>query len=389
MKSKSRTTAMVRFVSLFMAVIVLVSGCGNTNADNMNAGNSQQSSETGDVSVDTESGDIVGDGATEDTETEGTEGTEEPTTPPEPELSEEEKFWLTRLTANPDTFLNVRQAASTDSAVVGRLKKGDVAIIVEKGAEWTKIISGKVEGYVFNEFCLFGEEAKTLAKKYATVTATTTATSLNLRTEPSTTSRAMTQLEKGTKIKVKTDADVENGWLAVYYGNGVYYISAEYATLEEILNTGMTTAEVQEQARIEAERKKAEEKALQKAKEQAAIDNASDLELLAALIWCEAGAEPYEAQLAVGACVMNRVKHRHYPNTMRGVIFQKNQFEPYGNGKVARALMSGAPSASCRKAAAAALAGEDNTGGCRSFRLASTGLQGVVYGKIVFISNTP
>ena len=119
------------------------------------------------------------------------------------------------------------------------------------------------------------------------------------------------------------------------------------------------------------------------------VDKATDLELLAALIYCEAGAEPYEAQLAVGACVINRMKHRHYPDTIKGVIFQKNQFTPAMSGKVARILISGKTTASCKKAAAAALAGEDNTSGCRSFRIASTGRKGIVYGKIVFFSNTP
>ena len=33
MKSNLRITASARFVSLFMAVILLVSGCGNANAD--------------------------------------------------------------------------------------------------------------------------------------------------------------------------------------------------------------------------------------------------------------------------------------------------------------------------------------------------------------------
>ncbi|MGN1156815.1 MAG: cell wall hydrolase, partial [Agathobacter sp.] len=165
--------------------------------------------------------------------------------------------------------------------------------------------------------------------------------------------------------------------------------SADYVSVAVELSVGMTMEEIKEQQRLEEERKKAEAAAKQKAKEQAAVDKASDLELLAALIYCEAGAESYEAQLAVGACVVNRMKHRNYPDTIKEVIFQKNQFTPAGSGKVARVLLTGKTTSSCLKAAAAALAGEDNTGGCRSFRLASTGRKGIVYGKIVFFSNTP
>ena len=126
---------------------------------------------------------------------------------------------------------------------------------------------------------------------------------------------------------------------------------------------------------------------MQAAKEQIALDEATDLELLATIIWCESGAEPYEAQLAVGACVVNRKEHKNYPNSIKKVILQKNQFSPVGSGWFIKALMRGDASASCYKAAKAALAGEDNTNGCRSFRKASTGRPGVVYGKIVFFSN--
>ena len=71
------------------------------------------------------------------------------------------------------------------------------------------------------------------------------------------------------------------------------------------------------------------------------------------------------------------------------VLFQKSQFSPVGSGWFIKALMRGDASESCYKAAKAALAGEDNTNGCRSFRKASTGRPGVIYGKIVFFSNTP
>ena len=45
---------------------------------------------------------------------------------------------------------------------------------------------------------------------------------------------------------------------------------------------------------------------------------AGDLELLAALIECEAGGEPYEGKLAVGSVVLNRVASSHFPNSVVG-----------------------------------------------------------------------
>ena len=51
-----------------------------------------------------------------------------------------------------------------------------------------------------------------------------------------------------------------------------------------------------------------------------------ELDLLARLIFSESGIESYETQLKVGSVVMNRVDSPHFPNTIREVIYQKNQF---------------------------------------------------------------
>ena len=55
---------------------------------------------------------------------------------------------------------------------------------------------------------------------------------------------------------------------------------------------------------------------------------AGDLDLLAAIIYCEAGNQPYIGQVAVGNVVMNRVKSAVFPNTILEVIYQKRQFSP-------------------------------------------------------------
>ena len=53
-----------------------------------------------------------------------------------------------------------------------------------------------------------------------------------------------------------------------------------------------------------------------------------DRYLLANLIYCEAGGEPYDGQLAVASVVINRVRSSVYPNTVVGVIYQNKQFSP-------------------------------------------------------------
>ena len=51
-----------------------------------------------------------------------------------------------------------------------------------------------------------------------------------------------------------------------------------------------------------------------------------ELELLAHLIYAEAGDQSDDCQRATGNVVLNRMAHRYYPNTMYGVIYQKGQY---------------------------------------------------------------
>lgn len=109
----------------------------------------------------------------------------------------------------------------------------------------------------------------------------------------------------------------------------------------------------------------------------------ADVELLAALIECEAGYTNYDALLAVGAVVVNRMKHSFYPNTVRGVIFQPGQFPPATNGKVDQVMERGVKTL-CVQAATDALNGKSNVEDCISFRAASSGRPGTVIGSNVF-----
>lgn len=113
------------------------------------------------------------------------------------------------------------------------------------------------------------------------------------------------------------------------------------------------------------------------------VPNASDLELFAALIECEAGSSYYEGMLAVASVVVNRMNHPSYPNTLRGVILQSGQFPPAYNGKVDRILQRGIKD-SCLQAAQDALNGKNNVGPCLQFRSASSGHAGTVIGGNVF-----
>ena len=109
-----------------------------------------------------------------------------------------------------------------------------------------------------------------------------------------------------------------------------------------------------------------------------------DRYLLANLIYCEAGAEPYEGKVAVGAVVMNRVKSTVFPNTITGVIYQNKQFSPVLDGHLALALAQDRATPECYQAADEAMAGLTNVGNCVFFRTPIEGLTGISIGGHIF-----
>lgn len=111
---------------------------------------------------------------------------------------------------------------------------------------------------------------------------------------------------------------------------------------------------------------------------------ANDRYLLANLIYCEAGGEPYEGQVAVGAVVMNRVLSAKFPNTITGVIYQNNQFSPVKSGRLALALNVNKATEKCYRAADEAMAGVTNVGSCLFFRTPIPGLTGISIGGHIF-----
>ena len=93
-----------------------------------------------------------------------------------------------------------------------------------------------------------------------------------------------------------------------------------------------------------------------------------DRYLLANLIYCEAGGEPYAGQVAVGSVVINRVLSSVYPDTVTGVIYQNKQFSPVASGRLALALAEGRATGSCYQAADEVMKGTTNVGNCVYFR---------------------
>lgn len=68
----------------------------------------------------------------------------------------------------------------------------------------------------------------------------------------------------------------------------------------------------------------------------------TNLELLAALLECECGGQPYNAQVAVGNVVFNRILSPRWQTTLYDVIMGRGQFTPVDNGYLAIVLAKGA-----------------------------------------------
>lgn len=84
-----------------------------------------------------------------------------------------------------------------------------------------------------------------------------------------------------------------------------------------------------------------------------------DIWLMAKMIHAEARGESDMGQLAVGAVIMNRMKSDLFPNTMSGVLYQKNQFTAVQDGQ----FHSLNPDQRAMDAAQKAALGQDPTGG--------------------------
>ena len=281
------------------------------------------------------------------------------------EEAEKEKSDL--VMADVQIALNVRAEASEDSEKVGLLYKDCGGRILERKDGWTKLESGDLVGWASDEYLLFDEEAEALAGEVGNLIIVNETETLRVRQEPNTDAEVLGLLAQNDALNVVEVLDDE--WIKVDFYHDDAYVLAEFVDVDFIIDEGETMDVIrQREEEEEAARKKAMQEA-DRAATQAVIADANDVKLLAALIYCEAGSESYQGQLAVGAVVMNRVKSGAYPNTVSGVIYASGQFTPALNGKVARIYNTDIPS-SCYTAAQEAMAGATNVGGATHFRRA-------------------
>ena len=127
--------------------------------------------------------------------------------------------------------------------------------------------------------------------------------------------------------------------------------------------------EVLEQIRFREEEAK-------KAAEEAARQERISLEkLMASIIFCEAGNQSHEGQVAVGAVIMNRVRDGAFPDTVEEVVYQSGQFGPVATGWLDKVRSTDGYTEAAMQAARDVLAGANPIGNCLYFDQGGYGMQ--------------
>ena len=196
----------------------------------------------------------------------------------------------TLVMARVNEYVNIRLDADQDSEKVGVLYKDCGGDVLEKNDEWTKIKSGDVTGWIKNQYLYFGKEAEELARDVGVLTAYSETETLRVRKEPSLDAGIVGLLADGQAVEAIAE---EGDWVRVSYEGETGFVSAEYVRVEFGIDTAESMAAIREREEAERARAAAEAQSRKVQQKEAVLASATELEILAALIQCEAGGEPY------------------------------------------------------------------------------------------------
>ena len=295
----------------------------------------------------------------------------------------------TFVMANVNEYVNIRKDADKDAEKLGVMYKDCGGEIVERQGDWTKIKSGDVTGWVSNEYLYFGDDAESQAKEVGKLTAYSDTETLRVRKDPDLDGEVVGLLANGEAVEAVSESD---GWVEVKYDGDTAYVSADYVDVRYDVEEAESMASIKAREAAEVKKKEAAVLAAQKSAQaeanrvtlkNAVLATASEQDILAALVQCEAGGESYEGQLAVGSVVMNRVRSGGYPGTITDVIYASGQFTPANSSKMSNLILNQNIKASCRQAAQEVLNGVCNVGDALHFKRAGN-KEGLVIGAHVF-----
>lgn len=288
---------------------------------------------------------------------------------------------------NVTSKLNVREEPDKEAKTIGALYADCGGRVLERKNGWAKIRSGNLVGWASDEYLAFGDDAKAIASEVGTTLGTVLVNGLTVRKESTKKASSYGILSQGDVVEVYGMAD--NGYLAIAYEGYDGYVSGEYVKLTFIIDEGETNEEIAarekaEREAAEAAKRESEARKAQLDAERVAVSSTyTDLQMLAAIIYTEAGNQPYDGQVAVGAVVLNRVKSPAYPNSVAGVLYASGQFSPVRSGRFAKCLDKGSYE-KCMKAAQDAMNGVNPIGIACHFHRKGSRTEGIVIGDHIF-----
>ena len=319
--------------------------------------------------------------------------------------------------------INVREAADTDSKIVGKMNDGAVAVVNSTDGDWLNITSGDVTGYVKAEFVKSGNEAYDYGKDFYDITGAVTEDGVNIRKEASTSSDIIAAAYTGVTYEVDKEATgLVEDWVCISVDStNKGYINADYIEVtegypvavaysdntsddkaadnkektsdnkadekaadnmsdkKEVSDSAASNSESNSSSKQETKTEEVttEEKTTEQTTE-AAVDNQvavtvtargsialseEDINLMAAVMTLECGSESYEGQLAVANVILNRLQSGRWGSTISDVVYAPRQFTVVNSASFNTYI-----SPSCLQAAREACAGTNNIGGFMSFR---------------------
>lgn len=132
-----------------------------------------------------------------------------------------------RAVITADTKVNIRAEESTEAEVIGAIERGGVCLVDEIGDEWTKIESGSCEGYISNEFLVYGDEAgKWCDENGIGRRATVNTATLKVRADMDENSDCLTLIPEGEDYYV---CNVNDGWTEIAVDDDIRgFVKSEY-----------------------------------------------------------------------------------------------------------------------------------------------------------------
>ncbi len=229
----------------------------------------------------------------------------------------------------------VREAATTDSAMVGSLSLNDTGDVLADEGEWLNINVCDITGYVKSEYVLTGDDA--LEYIAANVTDNDNNDTASDKTDSASSDNkkqsATTEQPATDKTTTTEKATTEQP-------------TTEQPTTEAPANNSTTVGTTTRDAISLSD---------------------TDINLMASVMTLECGGESYEGQLAVANVILNRYLSGAYGSTMSDVCYAPGQFSVVGTSSFNYYVQNGAQ-ASCLQAARDALAGNNNIGSYTQFR---------------------